>query len=253
MRKIWKNGKVFLEREWKSLLSNTGFLYGEGLFETVKLREGNPIFLEEHLTRMLDSSHILDIPCSLSRREIIEGCKNIVKENGLSDGVLRIYLTPSVVFIKTDSTVPYKDKKFFRSIISSFKRNLSSPLVYHKTLNYYENLLAKREALKEGYDEAILLNIKGEISEGAYSNFFLIKKGDVFTPPISSGLLPGITRKKVMEIAQDKGIQVKEKVLIPEDLKEADEAFFTSALMGVMPCKEVRDIKNLQSVNSRLN
>jgi len=147
------------------------------------------------------------------------------------------------MLIKTEDRVPYKNKPFFRSIISSFRRNPLSPLASHKTLSYYENLLARREAAGQGYDEAILFNIREEISEGAYSNFFIIKKGRLLTPPLSSGILPGITRRKVMEIARDKGIEVEERVVLLKDLQEADETFFTSSLMGVMPCREIKEIK----------
>ncbi len=218
----------------------------------MKIREGRHVFLLEHLDRLLNSSRELEIPSPFSREEIAEGCRNTIQANAVEKGILRIYLTPLLILIKTDAGLPYETKPFFRSIISSFRRNASSPLAFHKTLNYYENILARREANQQGYDEAILLNLRGEISEGAYSNLFMVKKGRLLTPSLSSGLLPGITRRKVMEIARETGIEVEERVLLPKDLQEADEAFFTSALMGVIPCKEIKGVREFAEYETSL-
>ncbi|MCD6521412.1 aminotransferase class IV family protein [Candidatus Calescamantes bacterium] len=239
MRKIWWNGKFHPYEEIRVFVEDPAFLYGEGLFETIKVIDGGPCFLEEHWERLSSSALRLSIPLRFEKEEVKEAVKELIKRNSIREGVLHFYLTPISLYLSVKPSLPYGDRDAFRAIISSFRRNEFSPLTRHKVMNFYENRLARREAEEKGYDEAILLNTRGEVAEGAYSNIFIVKNGILLTPPVESGALPGIVRKKVLEIAEREGIKVKEAKLHLEDLKQCEEIFFTSSLAGVMPCREV--------------
>ncbi len=240
---VWKNGEWTPSSKLPLLLENRGFLFGEGLFETIKIKRSKPIFLSLHLERMKSSSLSLHIPLPFTLKKIESGVRETISRNGLKEGILRIILTPlsssSLLLLWTEEGNPYEEKRSFRALLSSFTRNERSPLISHKTLNSYENFLARREAIQEGYDEAILLNRRSEVAEGAFSNIFLVKGETLLTPPLSSGCFPGITRRKILEIARREKVEVKETFLTLRDLEQAEGIFFTSSLMGIMPCKEM--------------
>ena len=121
-----------------------------------------------------------------------------------------------------------------RTEYSKIRRNETSPLTYHKTLNYAENLMERRKAAQQGFDEAVFLNGKGEITEGTVSNVFFVKDGKIYTPPVSCGMLPGIMREYVC-----RSFQAEETVIWPEDIELYDEMFLTNSLMGVMPAESL--------------
>ncbi len=134
---------------------------------------------------------------------------------------------------------PYPPESYargFRAVTVSFPRNPDSPLVRLKSLNFLENILGRKEAAAAGADEGIFLNTRGEVTEGTVSNVFLVdSRGRLVTPHPASGLLPGITREVVVELARDLGLEVAEEVVLPEQLRAAREAFLTNSLLGVMP------------------
>ncbi len=152
---------------------------------------------------------------------------------------MRIFLTPGNIYLTLHKGLPYTGKKSFRVTFSDFPRNEESPLIRHKVMSFFENRLARQKAQKKGFEEAIFLNRKGELAEGAFSNLFLVKEDLVLTPPLGSGILPGIIRGEIIRLGGEMGIPVREKILRPEDLKESREIFLTSSLMGVMPVREV--------------
>jgi len=180
-----------------------------------------------------------------------------LKENKITDAYVRI----SVFRRATDSFDPRSEKRttvlvlikrhhshpeilykrgITCAISKKYCRNEKSPLVYIKSMNYLENLLARLEAKKQGCDEAILLNTQGFLASASVSNLFFVKGKTVFTPSVECGILSGITRKAVLEICAGYGINVKEGRFRPEDLETADEVFLTNTLMGVMPVREVK-------------
>jgi branched-subunit amino acid aminotransferase/4-amino-4-deoxychorismate lyase len=126
-----------------------------------------------------------------------------------------------------------------KTVISEIRQNLSSPVPRIKSLNFLNNILVGVEAREKGYDEAILLNTEGLVCEGTVSNIFLVKHGTLITPDRESGILPGITREAIIELALREGIRVEERKVSPSELKEADECFMTNTLMEVMPISEI--------------
>ena len=224
-----------------------GNLYGQGLFETVLIKNGRPVFIERHWDRLTNSSRALSITLPFSVEELDTMLRETVKRNGLTSGVARITLTMGVEgghsnLIIHNRPLPYTREHYvngFKSGFVSMRRNERSPLVGHKTTSYFENMLARREARKRGLDEGLFLNTRGELAEGAVSNIFLVKDQKIITPDRESGLLPGVMRGAVLEVCRQLGIPAQERKVLPEELKYCDEAFITNSLLGVMPVVSV--------------
>ncbi len=247
----WVNGRIINEEEPCLSVRERGFLYGDGLFETVRVYGGKPFAWERHLARLSAGCERLGIP--YPGRLIADGTRDVLRALGPADGSLRVTVTrgeaprgllappgtkPTVV-ITFSAGEPYSPEAYgrgFRAVTVSFPRNQLSPLVRLKTLNYLENLLGKQEAAAAGADEGIFLNLKGEVAEGTISNIFLVLEDrQITTPPPESGLLPGITREWVITLAGKLGYSVCERLVFPRDFLRAREAFLTNSLLEVMP------------------
>lgn len=237
------NGR-FLEYNEKiesSPLSD-GTMYGYGLFETIKVTNHYPEYLEEHLNRLRKGMEALNIGFMYSDDKIKEYIKKLIRKNGFN-GALKIAVIKNknlsdLIIMMKNSTYNYKDyQKGFKLTISSVLRNSTAKLVNYKTLNYLENLLEFKSAKAKGFDEVIFFNEKKYLAEGAISNIFLVKDKTLYTPKKGSGLLEGIMRNKVIDKVSFKVI---EKDLRIEDIDTADEVFITNSLMRVMPVKSVQ-------------
>jgi len=244
----WVNGMLVDPEQPVLGVQERGFLYGDGLFETVRLRGCVPLDWEQHLERLGQGCGVLKMPCP---KETVEaGVQELAAR--INDGVLRITVSrgesprgllpppgikPTVVVTGQDGK-PYPDAAYesgMNACLVSFPRNHCSPLVQLKSLNNLENILGRQEAAAAGVQEGIFCNLLGEIAEGTMSNFFLVRSGRIITPPPESGLLPGIMRARVISLAESAGISVAEEKIFPEDFRMAEEAFLTNSLMGVMP------------------
>jgi branched-subunit amino acid aminotransferase/4-amino-4-deoxychorismate lyase len=228
-----------------------GFLYGYGLFETMRAYSGHIFRLEAHLTRLrraaaflgLGLDHLPDLPQALY---------DTLRANHLSSARIRLTLSggpgepvPDIaarreptLLITTRDYVPHLDSVYrqgFRVILSSFSRNTRSPLSSLKSLSYLDNLLARREARLAGADEAIMLNEQGFVAEGSSSNVFLVSGHTLRTPGEDSGILPGVTRGVVLELARSAGLAAVEEKIRPGEFALADEAFCTNSLIEIMP------------------
>ncbi len=238
--KTYVNGKISFNNEASINATDSGLTYGWGVFETIKVDGGVALMLDEHVIRMLSSAHKIAIDTSnICGEHIKTEVAHYIRESGLVDAVLRITYTkgreacPSLIFTARDN--PYKDEHYlkgFRAEVSNIKKNASSPLVYIKSLNYMDNILAKQKALKAGFDEAIMLNTDGYLCEGTMSNIFFIKDKKLYTPSIKCGLLPGIMRRTVIDSFKGEVIEGEFQL---EQLLNADEAFVTNSVMGIMP------------------
>lgn len=228
-----------------------GFLYGYGLFETVLVCGGRPVLLEAHLKRLEAGCKTLGIALPLPLAEVSRLVHQTIKPNLTTDGALRLTLSagtdpersPGNLFIFT-RPLSYGPQDYQRGFVagwSSFRRNEHSPLVKLKTLNYLENLLAKREAQQRGWNEALFLNSAGYVAEGTLSNVFIVRGDRVITPSRDQGLLPGVLRQTVIETCLELGIPVDERPVTPEELIDADECFLTNSLMTVMPLVKIND------------
>ena len=255
--KIYLNGEFVDKADAKVSVFDHGLLYGDGVFEGIRLYDGCVFKLEEHLERLAFSAKaiLLDLPMSLDEfaNAVCETCRR----NDLSNGYVRLVVTrgpghlgltpdgcgpPNVIIIADDIQL-YPEELYENGlkIISVPTRRINAaalpPAV--KSLNYLNNILAKIEAKKVGFLEALMLNDKGEIAECTGDNVFIVSKGTVFTPPLDAGSLRGITRGAVMDLAEEIGYEVKEQALTRYDLWTAEECFLTGTAAEVIPCVEV--------------
>ena len=245
------NGRFLPASRAQISAADQGFLYGYGLFETILIRAGQPVFLEAHLKRLEAGCAALGITLPFPLATVGRLVHETIGQNGLPEGALRLTISAGadpgrgpgnlVIFTRP---LPYGPPDFERGLAagwSAYRRNERSPLVKLKTLNYLENLLAKREAREKGWDEALFLNTAGCVAEGAVSNVFIVRNGRAVTPSDDQGLLPGIMRRIVLKTCCELGIPVVERPVAPAELVRADECFLTNSLLVVMPLVKIND------------
>jgi branched-chain amino acid aminotransferase len=252
---IYFQGKLVKKDSKDISFLDRGILYGEGLFETLRVYNGEAFLLDKHIARLKKGCSVLGINCDTDDLST-GGIRSVIDANNIVEGSLRITVTGGgkkgllpapdskcTYFITGKPGSPYSPEHYskgYKGLISSIKRNPYSPLTYLKSLNFLENILAKKEAYDAGYDEAIFLNVKNFLTEGSITNLFIIKDGEVLTPDEKCGLLPGITREVVIDICNKNKIPVKEKSnLSLSDLISADEAFLTNSLIEIMPLVKI--------------
>ena len=224
-----------------------GYNYGFGLFETLKIVNGNIIFLKEHVNRLEKGCIDLDLQFEYNEATLQGYAKDLLLSNHITNGSLKILYAKNKeqysLLITTNENKYTEDlyKKGYQICFAAGKRNPHTKLTYIKSNNYLENLLEKTKANKMGYEEAIYSNTEGFLSEGTYTNIFFVKNNKVFTPSITCGLLPGIMRDKVIEIIQKHSIKLEVGQFQKENLLEADEIFLTNSLMEIMPVMKLVD------------
>ena len=252
------NGSLIPRSKAKVSAFDHGFLYGYGLFETMRAYNGKIFLLGRHLKRLFASAESIGLDSVLSDIDLEQACFDVLKANNLKDARLRLTITrgdagafpgtrqdaaASVLITATVYTpLPTKAyEKGYKALVSSFRRDSGSLLSGLKSTGYLLSVLAKREAENAGMDEALLLNERGFIAEGSISNVFFVAHGELFTPPVESGILPGITREAVLELATGSKIRATEADIRVEDLPRFDEAFLTNSVLEIMPLVAVRD------------
>lgn len=255
--KVYINGTFVDKQDAKISVFDHGVLYGDGIFEGIRLYGGCVFKLEEHLERLEMSAKALMINMPWSRQEISDAVCEACRVNGLTDGYVRLLVTrgegslglsprsckqPQLIIIA--DTISLYPEEFYKQgmkvITSATRRNSIAslpPMV--KSLNYLNNILAKIEAQNLGYMEAIMLNNEGYVAECTGDNIFLIHKGVLITPPVVSGSLTGITRMATLEIAEELGVKVREVNVSRYDVWVADEVFLTGTAAEVVPVVEV--------------
>jgi branched-chain amino acid aminotransferase len=255
---VYLDGSFLPRSEAKISPFDHGFLYGYGLFETMRAYNGHLPFLERHLARLEGSAQLLGLASGLAGFNLEGGCRETLRVNGLRDARLRLTVSggegemvpdPSIrqrstVLIVAQSYTPPPPETYeqgFRAVVASLRRNSQSPLSRVKSTNYLESLLARRQAKAAGADEAIFLNDRGFLAEASTSNIFLVVGGVLLTPPLDSGILPGITRQAVLDLAPPLGVTAKEQETKLKDLFEAEEAFLTNSLLEIMPLTGVEE------------
>ncbi len=226
------NDKFVPESEAKVSIFDRGFLHGDAAFETMRVYGGKIFLLQQHLARLSDTLAALQIPAQPPMRSLIQ---ELVIRNAVQDGVVRLTVTrgqdqPTII-------VTAHPRKFevrpLRAIISAIR--VHTQLAQYKTANRLSYTLAKLEAERAGADEALLLNESGCIAEFSASNIFIVKDTTLFTPPIKDGLLPGVTRAVVLELAKALKLPSCEESLLPGHLDTADEVFATNSLIEIAP------------------
>ena len=248
MTVLYLNDSYVDETEAVISAGDRGFLYGEGLFETLAAYKGNIFRLERHLKRLWESALALDISLPLSQEEAGGILKSLIEKNGLSDAYLRINVSSGpadgmVPGLKGDPTVLAVARSLTRYPRELYEKGAGivttpyylGPLSHHKTLSFFPNVRARTEAVQRGADEALLLDRNGNPAECSASNLFLVKDGAAATPPLESGILPGITRAEVIDIGTAEGNPVAQRLISLDELRTADEIFITNTIMGIMP------------------
>ena len=255
--KIFIDGKYFDERTAKVSVFDHGLLYGDGIFEGIRIYNGRVFKLREHIDRLFYSAKAILLEIPMTRAALIKATVETCRKNKLRAGYIRLIVTrgrgtlglnprscknPSVIII-ADKIQVYPQGLYARGmeiVTVPTVRNLHSavnPAI--KSLNYLNNILAKIEANNAGVEEAVMLNAEGFVSECTADNLFIIKNGEVFTPPNSAGALYGITRRTVMELAESAGVKVSEPNLTRYDLFNADECFLTGTGAEIMPVVKI--------------
>lgn len=243
--KIYINGSFYSRDDAKISVFDHGLLYGDGVFEGIRVYNGRIFKLHEHLQRLRESAHYIMLSLPMSLDELARATIETVRVNGIRDGYVRLVVTRGVgdlglnpltckqphVIIIADRIALYPAELYERgmSIITVPTQRVGgamlSPRV--KSLNYLNNIMAKLEAINAGYEEAVMINQLGFVAECTGDNIFVVKRGIVQTPPANMGALEGITRGVVIELARAQGLQVEEIPLTRHDLFCADECFLT--------------------------
>ena len=232
-------------------VNNMGYQYGEGVFETLRTVNRRPVLLERHLERLSDSARFLGItlpedlsPIPAALDEILPAEDSVVKIT-LSGGGSGRYMESNGTAVLAVQISPYTPpledlyRKGAALATYSAQRSATSPLHRHKTLNYLENITARREAREQDAYEAIIINTDDFIAECSMSNIFFVLDGEVLTPSIESNILPGVTRGAVINLCEEHGIKHDERLMNFADILFAQEVFVTNSLIGIMPVQEI--------------
>jgi branched-chain amino acid aminotransferase len=225
------NGRFVPESEATVSIFDRGFLYGDGVFETMRVYGGRMFRAAEHMERLFAGLSALGIESVFSPEELRAVCRVLGEMNGARDGVARVYRTrdSTVATVRANLLEP----RNLTAIVSTVR--VDSHLSRYKTANRLPYILAQEQAAVEGAQEAVLLNSAGRVVEFAASNLFVVKGGQLFTPPLEDGPLPGITRHAVLALAAELGVAARETGFGPEFLATADEVFATNSLIEIAP------------------
>lgn len=254
---IYIDGEYFEKSEAKISVFDHGLLYGDGVFEGIRVYANRVFKLDEHLERLYESAKAIDLKIPLPVEKLKEDVLKTVHLNEMADSYIRLIVTrgmgnlglnpytcrsPSIIIIvdKIALYPPELYEKGLALITVATQRNLPEAINPRiKSLNYLNNILAKIEAINAGVEEAIMLNSFGLVSECAGDNIFAVRKGVLITPSISMGVLEGITRNVVINMARERGIEVKPIVMTRHDLFIADEVFLTGSAAEIVPVVKV--------------
>ncbi|MDY0027891.1 MAG: aminotransferase class IV [Candidatus Humimicrobiaceae bacterium] len=256
---VFIDGKYVLSRKAGISVKDRGFLYGDGLYETLRSYKGSVFMLDEHIDRLFRSLKILEYNIPFNEEYVRQSVIKTLARNNLEkkDSYIKIIVTRGIhkkdlyfsssyrpcLIIIAEKLAPCPEKDYTEgiNIISSKVRrpSIGSPIYTHKLINYFENLYAKNEAHSNGAGEAIFLTADHLVLEGASSNIFYVKRNTVYTPPITQNILPGVTRKVVIGLCRGNGIRIKERKIHYRDFIGADEIFKTSSVAGIVPVKKV--------------
>ena len=251
--KIYIDGEFYEKENAKISVFDHGLLYGDGVFEGIRFYNGRVFRLHEHIDRLYDSAHAICLKVGLDKEVLTEALLETIRLNELRDGYVRLVVTRgcgdlglnpalcprATVFIIASKITLYSEEKYEKGleVVTCATRRIPhgalSPMV--KSLNYLNNVLAKIEAQQAGAGEGLMLNEQGFVSECTGDNIFTVKKGVIYTPPISSGALSGVTRNVVFEMAAELGITILEPNMTRYDIFTADECFLTGTAAEIIP------------------
>jgi len=257
-RIVYLNGAMVSEQEAKVSVFDHGFLYGDGIFETMRSYEGRVFKLDEHLKRLFSSAQKIELKLPLTEIELAEAITSTLKSNQLTrvDGYIRLSISrgegplgidprvcprPNVVIMaKEIGDMEHYYTQGLKIITVKTKRNLIEALdPAIKSFNFLNNIMAKLELNRAGVTEGLMENHRGYIAEGTISNVFIVKDKKILTPPKEAGILVGITRNTVIELANNTSSEVLEENITKEDIYQAEEVFLTNSSGEIMPVVEI--------------
>ena len=256
--KIYINGKLYDKQDAKVSVYDHGLLYGDGVFEGIRSYGGKVFKMAEHVDRLWYSAKAIWLEIPIGKQEMVKAIEDTLEVNGIEDGYIRVIVTrgagtlgldpnrcsdPQVIVI-ADRISLYPAELYEKGLeivtVSTTRNHPAALSPRVKSLNYLNNILAKIEGLQAGCIEALMLNHKGEVAECTGDNIFLVRKGKLLTPPNEAGILEGVTRDAVIELAgNEAGIEVKEIPLTKHDVYIADECFLTGTAAEVIPVVKV--------------
>lgn len=246
---VFLNGQFVPEAQAVVPVNDRGFMYGDGLFETMRVCGGQPFRLAQHLERMTRGADFLKIECPFTPKELQEFAGQLIEQNQMPEAILRVVLTrgpgergyapradcrPTVV-MTLHPAPPLDQPVAWNLVTSSYRIPAADPLASFKTLNKLTHIMARSEAVEQGADEALLLNTNGEVAETTSGNLFWVYQDSICTVPTGRGVLPGITRAVVLEICQALGFPTNKRVIKPDALRNAHGIFITQSALGIVP------------------
>ena len=250
-RHIMHNGKLLPIEQARLSPGQAGLLSGWGLFTTLRVVEGVPFAFERHWRRLERDAAHTHIPFSFDAETVRGQLLEVIRANQVQNATARVYVIWNKVgFWQGDETVPEVDLIIYTAGIPAYRdtvrlalrehgRDSTSPLAGVKCTSWLINVWNLREAQQRGFDEVVLLNERGEVTECTSANIFCVHSGTVLTPPLSSGCLEGVTRAVLLEIGETVGVPMEEEELLPKDLYEADEVFISSTNRSALAATEV--------------
>ncbi|OGX44617.1 MAG: hypothetical protein A3G38_03240 [Omnitrophica WOR_2 bacterium RIFCSPLOWO2_12_FULL_51_8] len=239
---VYLNGKFVAPEEAKIAVDDPGFLYGWGVFETMRAYRQKIVYLDAHLKRLREGAASTVLKCPYPPAKFKKIIQQLLETNALPDARVRISLwkakSASGILITADKYKPCPAQKYksgFSACVSSCCQNFRSGLARIKSMNYLLYRLASLEAERKKCDEAVILNAEGYLTEASRSNIFFAKDKRLFTPALECGCLDGITRQAILHLAEKQQLEVCAGSFTLQDLYSAEEAFLTNSLLGVMP------------------
>lgn len=258
-QQIYINGKYFSKDDAKISVYDHGLLYGDGVFEGMRIYSNKVFKLQEHLVRLWESAASIGLAMPLTIDQLSADVKECVAKNELEDGYIRLIVTrgsgslgidpnrcsdPQVIII-ADKITLYPDEYYENGLdlvtAATIRNNPAALNPRIKSLNYLNNVMAKMEGLKAGCVEALMMNHKGEVAECTGDNIFIVQNDRLLTPPIDAGILEGITRNTVLDLAEDMGIPTAETPLSRHDIFIAQECFLTGSAAEVIAAVRLDD------------
>ncbi|MEM4151216.1 MAG: branched-chain-amino-acid transaminase [Nitrososphaerota archaeon] len=259
---IYIDGEFYAKSSAKISVFDHGFLYGDGVFEGIRVYGGVVFKLREHVERLYRSAKAIRLEIPMTVDEMVDAVIKTVRVNGFRDAYIRLVVTrgvgdlgldprkcgkPSVIVIveQLEPILGAKSRETgVKLIISSTRRDPVYATSHEvKSLNYLNSILAKLEAIAAGADDAVMLDSRGFVSEATGANIFVVRSGVLVTPPVTAGILPGITRAFVMELARRLGIPVEERDITPTELLTSDEVFLTGTGAEIVPVAMISGVK----------
>lgn len=260
--KVYINGEFYEKQDARISVYDHGLLYGDGVFEGIRVYNGTIFRCKEHIDRLFASARAIALEMPMTRDEVAEAMRHTLDSNGLTDAYIRVLVTRGIgtlgldpyectnpqVIIITGSIALYPPEYYEKGLelvtVPTVRNHPNAVNPRIKSMNYLNNILAKIECLQAGVTEAVMLNKEGYVAECTGDNIFIVKDGKLLTPPAHAGILEGITRGVVMELAREAGIEALEKDMTRFDLYVADECFLTGTAAEIIPVVRIdsRDI-----------